>query len=100
MGPPVKLKKNADDFFKKWDKDSRVITEPYEKNGRFYVEIEREYLEITGFLNDQIKNFSLGKHLDQNVAKNYEIVELNSLLDDNLKVFWTTYLDGKMSWER
>jgi len=100
MGPPVKLKKNADEFLKKWNEDARVITDPYEKNDRFYVEIEREYIEITGFLNDQIKNFSLGKHLDQNVRKNYEIVELNNLLDDNLKVFWTTYLDGKMSWER
>jgi hypothetical protein len=42
----------------------------------------------------------MGKHLDESVKKKYEIVELDSLLKDNLRVFWTEYLDKKMPWER
>ena len=42
----------------------------------------------------------MGRHLDEIINKNYEIVELEGLLEDNLLVFWTAYLDGKMNWER
>ena len=100
MGPPTRLKKHADDFIHKWDENPRVIKKPYEKNGRLYVEIEREYTKIEEFLKYQIKNLSMGKHLGEIVKKKYEIVELNDLLKNYLRVFWTEYLDEEMSWER
>jgi len=100
MGPPTKLEKNADEFVKKWNSDSRIISTPYEKNGRLYVEIKREYLDINHFLRDKIKNLSTGKHIDKIVKKRYSILEMKELFKDNLREFWTEYLDGKMSWER
>jgi hypothetical protein len=42
----------------------------------------------------------MAKHLDRNVDGNYDIIGLDNLLNDNLKVFWTIYLDKKMPWER
>ena len=99
MGPPVKLKKNVKEFIHKWKNDPRVVKGPYEEEDRSYVEIDREYTEIKDFLIDQVKNLSLGKHLDKK-KKRYEIVELNDLLKEELRAFWTVYLDGKMSWER
>jgi len=100
MGPPVELESNAEEFLSKWSDNSKVIKKPYEKNGRWYVEIKRDYREIKDFLKDQIKHLSMGRHLDDIINKNYEIVELDSLLKDNLLVFWTAYLDGEMPWER
>jgi len=100
MGPPVELKSNAKEFLSKWSDNLKVIKEPYEKNGRLHVEIKRDYGEINGFLKDQVKHLSMGKDLDEIIEKNYEIVELKDLLNENMKVFWTIYLDGKMTWER
>jgi tRNA nucleotidyltransferase (CCA-adding enzyme) len=62
-GPPKKLIDHIQEFLKKWEHDPRVIKKPYEKNGRYFVELKREYTDISVFLNDQIKNLSLGKHL-------------------------------------
>jgi tRNA nucleotidyltransferase (CCA-adding enzyme) len=100
LGPPTKLEKNADEFLKKWEENPRVIKKPYEKNGRLYVEIKRDYTDIKHFLEDQIKKLSMGKHIDQIVKKKYTILETEYLLKNNLATFWTQYLDGKMPWER
>ena len=100
MGPPTKLKENSDDFLKRWKKDSKLVKKPYEKNGRLYVEIKREYTEIKHFLKDQVTDFSMGKHIDQIVKKKYSILKKDDLIKINLAEFWTEYLDGKMTWER
>ena len=100
MGPPTKLEKNADEFLNKWKDDPRVIKNPYEKNGRLYIEIKRNYIDIKHFLADQIKNLSMGRHIDQIVKKKYSILETEDLIKDYLAKFWTEYLDGKMPWER
>jgi len=98
-GPPIKLENNAEEFIKKWKNNPRVTKKPYKKNGRYYVEIKREYTEIRGFLREQIKNLSLGKHIDEYKQK-YEVVELKKLLIKNLRGFWTAYLDKKKPWGR
>jgi len=100
MGPPVKLEKNVKDFILKWEGNPRLIKSPYEKNGRIYVEIRREHRNIMDFLEDKIGDLSMGKHIDGVIKEGYDIVELDSILKDDLQVFWTDYLDEKMSWER
>jgi tRNA nucleotidyltransferase (CCA-adding enzyme) len=99
-GPPVKLKKNAEEFCTKWINDPRTIRKPFKKDNRLYLEIKREYTDIKNLLEKQLINLSLGKHIDKIVQKNYTILEKNDLLTDNLRIFWTGYLDNKMSWER
>jgi tRNA nucleotidyltransferase (CCA-adding enzyme) len=100
MGPPVVKKENSEEFLKKWENNPRVVKQPFEKNKRWYVEIKREYLDIKDFLTDQIKNLSMGKHIDRIVRENYTIIEGENLIIENLKTFWTEYLDEKMPWER
>ena len=41
----------------------------------------------------------MGKNIDKK-KKRYEIIGLKDLLSEDLRAFWTVYLDGKMSWER
>ena len=100
MGPPTELEKNADEFLNKWKDNPKVTKKPYEKNGRLYVEIIRDYTDIKNFLEDQIKTLSMGKDIYQLVKKKYTILESEDLFKDNLREFWTEYLDGKMPWER
>ena len=101
IGPPVKLEKNSKDFLKKWKNDDRVVKGPYEKDGRYFVEIKREYRDIKDYLSSELKNLSMGKDIIEKIVKsNYEILDLEDLLIDDLRSFWTVYLYDKMSWER
>jgi tRNA nucleotidyltransferase (CCA-adding enzyme) len=100
MGPPVTKKDNADDFIKKWENNPKTIKNPYKKDKRYYVKIEREYTKIKDLLKGQMKNLSLGKHIDPVVKEKFKILELDELLIDNLREFWTENLDKKMPWER
>jgi tRNA nucleotidyltransferase (CCA-adding enzyme) len=100
MGPPIEKKENSKEFLSKWKNDSRVVKPPFQKNNRLYVKIKREYTDIKDFLSDQIKNLSMGKHIDKIVNKKYVILDGKNLVTENLKTFWTEYLDQKMSWER
>jgi len=100
IGPPLKIKKNTEEFLNKWKENERVTKKPYEKNGRLYVELKREYTKIEEFLKDEVKNLSMGKHLDPIVDKKYKIIELDNMLTKDLAMFWTEYLDNKKSWER
>ncbi len=99
-GPPVALKKNADDFLKKWLDNPRTIKKPYEKEKRWYVEIEREFTDIKELLEDQVRRLSLGKNIDVDILKDLTVVDTNDLLIENLRLFWTSYLDQRMTWER
>jgi tRNA nucleotidyltransferase (CCA-adding enzyme) len=100
MGPPTKLKDNSKEFINKWKSDKQVVKAPYKKDNRYYVEIKRKYTDIKDFLSSEFEDFSLGKDLEKNIKSNYEVLDLDELLIDELRVFWTSYLDNKTSWER
>lgn len=99
-GPPLDRKKNVDDFILKWKNNLKAIENPYKKNNRIYVELKRDFLDIEEYLKSNILNFSLGKHLDKIEIDRIKIVGIDKLIIDNLRYFWTEYLDGKKPWER
>jgi len=100
MGPPAKLKTNVKNFISKWENNKKVVKGPYKQNNRYYVEIERQYRYIKDYLKKEFNNLSMGKSIERSVKTNYEILNLEDLLIDDLRIFWTEYLDKKMSWER
>jgi len=100
VGPPVELTENVNDFIKKWENDPRVSKKPYEKNGRFYVEIKRNYTNIKDLLLNEIKNLSLGKNIDMVIKNKFMVLETKDLIKNELRMFWTEYLENKMPWER
>jgi len=98
-GPPATKKENSEQFLKKWKNNSLVVKGPYKENNRWNVEIKRQYTDAEKFLEKEFEKLSLGKHIDKVVNKKYTILEIDSLLSENLKAFWTKYLDEKMFWE-
>ena len=99
-GPPIKKQENSKEFLNKWENNSLVVKGPYQENNRWHVEIKREYRRIIPCLKGQIKCLSTGKHLDKIIKRQNEILELDDLLKENLRLFWTRYLDEKKTWER
>jgi tRNA nucleotidyltransferase (CCA-adding enzyme) len=99
-GPPVMLKKNAEEFTQKWSDNPRTIKKPFEKNKRLYVEIEREYTDIQDLLEEEIRKLSLGKHIDLMNRNGFMIINHNDLFEENLRLFWTAHLDSRKPWER
>ena len=57
-------------------------------------------MQLNKYLKEQVKNLSLGKHLEKSKQKGYKIIEQNKLLKNDLRIFWTEYLDEKKPWER
>ncbi len=96
----MKNKKNVKKFIEKWEKNKKTIKKPYKKNKRIYVEIKRDYCNIKDFLINNFDNLSLGKHIDKIDRKKIKIVDHEKIITENLRIFWTKYLDGKMKWER
>jgi len=99
-GPPLTLKKNAEEFLQKWSNHPRAIRQPFEKNKRWYVEITREYPDLRTLLKERLTLMSLGKHLDQAARKEFSLLEHDALLTNELRLFWTVWFDTRMSWER
>ncbi len=99
-GPPLKLQRNVKEFNKKWKDNKRLKKGPFKKDNRINVEIKREYIDIKNYLEKNIDELSLGKHLDKIVNKSYQILDQDELFKEKLRVFWTKYLDDKESWER
>ena len=100
MGPPVQKKDNAKEFREKWSTNHRTRKKPYVHENRWYVQVTREYTDLSRLLNDKIRHLSLGKNIDQMVQKHFTLLEKNDLLTNTLRIYWTSALDKKMSWER
>jgi len=100
VGPPVTKKENSKKFLKKWNNDSSVVKKPHIKNNRWQVEINRKYIKAEDLLKEEFEKLSLGKHIDKIVNKKYYILNLDDLLFEDLRIFWTKHLDEKNSWER
>jgi tRNA nucleotidyltransferase (CCA-adding enzyme) len=99
-GPPLNHKKNVDEFISKWEDNPKTLKKPYINNNRIYVNIKRDYITIKDFLINNIDNLSLGKHLDKINLTKIKFIENEELIIEDLRIFWTNYLDGKMPWER
>lgn len=98
-GPPITKKENSEQFFKKWENHKDLVKGPYEKDNRWHVEIKRQYTEIEHFLKKELKNLSMGKNLENIIKEKHEILGVEELLTEDIRLNWTEYLDKKNSWE-
>jgi len=100
VGPPVAVEKNATDFKKKWQQDERTVRGPWVEDGRLFVEIKREYQDISSLLKNEVVVASLGKDLDAVIREKMMVCSMKDLVVEDLRRFWTLVLDDRFSWER
>jgi tRNA nucleotidyltransferase (CCA-adding enzyme) len=100
MGPPVDLKSHQLKFREKWKNNPLVIHGPYIKNKRWYIDIRKEYTDLTSFIQTILPKLSLGKDLDSIIKNHFTMMKTNDLIKEDFSIFWTQHLDLKETWER
>ena len=99
MGPPENKGEHVEAFLSKWKGNHNVIKGPYLKDGRWWVEIRREYNDAHALLNEKMANLNLGKDLNKLKSK-AKICEDGDFVNEENASFWTEYIIGKHPWER
>lgn len=99
MGPPEGEQGHAEAFVSRWEGDGSVITSPYKKDGRWWVEIKREFVDARSLLEHKIDELNLGKNLNE-LKDRVMILEDGELVNKKHTAFWTAHLSKKNPWER
>lgn len=100
-GPPEKEKIHAEAFLEKWKNNKDVVKGPYLRGGRWYVEVKRKYRRLDRLLMENLRETSLGKDIEEVIKDGkFGILISKDLLRNDLKLFWTEYIEKKMPWER
>ncbi|UCH88715.1 MAG: CCA tRNA nucleotidyltransferase [Thermoplasmata archaeon] len=98
-GPPVDHN-NSNSFLDKWKSASNVIKEPYEKDGRWFVNIHREYTSALELIKDRFKTLNHGKQLNESVRNdNYDIYSGDELTSKQFAQYLTEFILNKPPWE-
>lgn len=100
VGPPIDLEEHGKKFLSKWKDHPLLSKDPYEKKKRLYVDVKRKHRDLPSFLLDNISKFRKGKHVEKQFTQYFNIIDQKALLKEELRIFWTTYLDNKKPWER
>jgi tRNA nucleotidyltransferase (CCA-adding enzyme) len=91
FGPPVTSKLHAEKFKKKYAPSHQMFIE----NGRYVVEVERQYTDVVSLLKNELQTCSLGKNVAESVNKGYDVVRNEEIeISENLGCFFSTYFRG------
>ena len=99
MGPPEGEEEHVKSFFLKWEGRSDVINGPYKKDGRWWVEIKREYTNALTFIKKNIHAINFGKNLNF-LKEKVKIYADEELRNEKYAKFWAEYFSKKPPWER
>jgi tRNA nucleotidyltransferase (CCA-adding enzyme) len=97
-GPPV-WHPNSADFRSKWEDSENAKSRIYIKGGHWYVDVKREFEDAKKLLETKLTSLNLGRHLNQAVKKNYEMLVGDELLKDSFAAWLTMFLEKKFPWE-
>ncbi len=98
MGPPEGAQEHVKAFISRWEGNGDTITPPYKKDGRWWVEIKREYVDARSLLEHGIEEMNLGKNLNE-LKDKARICEDGDFVKEEHASFWTAHLSGKNPWE-
>jgi tRNA nucleotidyltransferase (CCA-adding enzyme) len=97
-GPPV-WHPNCADFREKWEGPGNAKGNLYIKDGHWYVDIAREYTDAGKLLSEKLTSLNLGRHLNEAVKEEFELLVGDELLKDSYATWLTMFLDKKFPWE-
>jgi tRNA nucleotidyltransferase (CCA-adding enzyme) len=107
LGPPIERKSECRDFLAKYAGCDEVISGPYVENGRWIVNLPRNYVDACELLRAKLQDGGKKLGVADLVAKalkesfsvkvNEEIADIYQQNED-FAIFLTNFLDGKPSW--
>ncbi|MCK5559256.1 MAG: CCA tRNA nucleotidyltransferase [Thermoplasmata archaeon] len=99
-GPPDG-NKNVESFIAKWRDSESALSEPYldEQAQRWKVKIQRQFREAQDLIGAEISGLSLGKHINFEVQKSYELLMDKDIVRPEHQEFLTQFLLKKYPWE-
>ena len=86
-------------FSKKWQKNDRVVCDPFIKKQRWWVDIERPYTSARKLLKENLFDVNLGNHLNK-LKDQVKILSGKQLANSRYATFWTDYLSKTPPWQR
>jgi len=97
-GPPVDHA-NENDFLAKWRAASSALDKPYQKDGRWVVDIKREFTEPLDLVKVNISHLNVGKHVTETIKKKLELHQNTNVIRIGYEKPLTQFLIRKNSWE-
>lgn len=97
-GPPVDHV-NANDFLAKWRIASSAMDKPYQKDGRWVVDIKREFTEPLDLVKANISHLNVGKHVTESIKKKLELHQNTNVIRKGYEKPLTQFLIRRNSWE-
>jgi tRNA nucleotidyltransferase (CCA-adding enzyme) len=107
LGPPLRKKLDCEKFLRRHMGADSTVSGPRVEEGRWVVEVKRNYRDVVNLLNEQLKNggrhVGVAEHVSRALADsmevfvNDEVLKLYSVNSEFAK-FLTEYLDGKPRW--
>jgi tRNA nucleotidyltransferase (CCA-adding enzyme) len=107
FGPPLNRKKECENFLSKYNINGSVISGPHIEDGRWAVELKREFTDVVDFLNKKLenggRNIGVAEPMSQEIKKKFEIlvnseVEKIYASNENFANFLTVFLASKPFW--
>jgi tRNA nucleotidyltransferase (CCA-adding enzyme) len=91
FGPPVTSKQHSEQFKSKYVPLHQIFIE----DGRYVVEVERNYTDVVSLLRGELRSCSLGKNVAESVSKGYDVVRNEEIqISESLSYFFSKYFRG------
>jgi tRNA nucleotidyltransferase (CCA-adding enzyme) len=91
FGPPVTSKNHSEKFKSKYTPSHRIFIE----DGRYVVEIERNYTDVVSLLKNELRSCSLGKNVAESVNQGYDVLRNEEIqISESLGYFFSEYFRG------
>jgi len=107
LGPPLRKRAECERFLRKHLGATRTVSGPRVEEGRWVVEIKREYTDVVRLLKDKLRTggrrVGVADLISQTVAKNF-MVDVNETVvrlfpsNSDFARFLTEYLKGRPGW--
>jgi len=102
LGPPLKRKKECENFLKKHLGADSTVSGPRLDDGRWIVDVKRKHTDVVELLKEERGN-SVAEIVSKAVADSLEVIVNDEILkqyssDPEFAKFLTEYLEGKPRW--
>lgn len=95
IGPPLSSRENAEKFMEKYSDPSLSLAGPYIEDGRYVVEVLRQFTTPEGLLSSEtLLAVSLGKHVRRSLKKGWEVTLGGDCWSEEFACFLNSFMNA------